>query len=179
MNILFLIFTFCYLGFFTLNLWISESQFVCDCPKENIVVYALCICCCFEYPFESLCKIHVGILKPFCRQVLVKFVSGHRKIYDMKHLSLRLVECKKGALENKKLVGASLVDFSISFHYTPHDLLLAKIMRTWKYLGQNKKCLCFHAKRQGRFFFYDVARVCELHCLYILQLRYWKYLTLV
>ena len=56
----------------------------------------------------------------------VKFASCHRKIYGVKHVSSKLVEHGKAALENKKLVGAVLMDFSQSFYYIPRDLLMEK-----------------------------------------------------
>ena len=61
---------------------------------------------------------------------LSKFISAYRKSYSSNHVLKRLIESWKKSLDQKKFVGAVLMDLSKTFDSIPHDLLLQRCMFT-------------------------------------------------
>ena len=66
-------------------------------------------------------------IEPFVNNILSKFISAYRKKYSSNHVLLRIIEEWKSNLDNKKFVGAVLMDLSKAFDCIPHDLLIAKL----------------------------------------------------
>ena len=66
-------------------------------------------------------------IEPFVNEILSKFVSAYRQKFSSNHVLLRLLEEWKSHLDNKKFVGAVLMDLSKAFDCIPHDLLIAKM----------------------------------------------------
>ena len=56
-----------------------------------------------------------------------KFISADRKSYSSNHVLIRLIEKWKKFLDQKKFVGAVLMDLSKPFDSMLHDLLIAKM----------------------------------------------------
>ena len=67
------------------------------------------------------------VLTPFIDNLLSEFISAYRKHYSCNHVLIRLIENWKQNLDNKKFVGAVLMDLSKAFDCVPHDLLIAKL----------------------------------------------------
>ena len=66
-------------------------------------------------------------IEPFVNEILSKFISAYRQKFSSNHVLLRLLEEWKKHLDNKKFVGAVLMDLSKAFDCIPHDLLIAKM----------------------------------------------------
>ena len=66
-------------------------------------------------------------IEPFVNEILSKFVSAYRQKFRSNHVILRLLEEWKSHLDNKKFVGAVLMDLSKAFDCIPHDRLIAKM----------------------------------------------------
>ena len=58
---------------------------------------------------------------------LSKYISAYRKAHSTQHVLMRMIEDWKKALDNKKYVGAILMDLSKAFDCISHDLLIAKL----------------------------------------------------
>ena len=69
----------------------------------------------------------LGTLSPFIDTFLSQFISAYRKLYSSNHVLIRLIESWKKDLDNKKFVGAVLMDLSKAFDCILHDLLIAKL----------------------------------------------------
>ena len=66
-------------------------------------------------------------LIPYIKKCLSEFAAAYRKCYRSSHVLIRLVENRKKELDNKKYVGAILIDLSKAFDCIPHELLIAKM----------------------------------------------------
>ena len=60
--------------------------------------------------------------------MLSNFIVAHRKTYSSVHVLIGLTENWKKHLDNKKVIGAVLMDLSKAFVCVPHDLLIAKLL---------------------------------------------------
>ena len=67
--------------------------------------------------------IHNSLI-PYISKCLSEFVAAYRKCYSSSHV---LIENWKKELDNKKYVGAILMDLSKAFDCIPHELLIAKM----------------------------------------------------
>ena len=63
-------------------------------------------------------------------KILSNFIAAYRKTYSSSHVLIRLIENWKKHLDNKKIVGAVLMDLPKAFDCIPHDLLLQSYMLT-------------------------------------------------
>ena len=70
--------------------------------------------------------IHDSLI-PYINKCLSEFVAAYRKSYSSSHVLIRLVENWKKELDNKKYVGAILMDLSKAFDCIPHELFIAKM----------------------------------------------------
>ena len=70
--------------------------------------------------------IHNSLI-PYINKCLSEFVAAYRKSYSSSHFLIRLVENWKKELDNKKHIGAILIDLSKAFDCIPHELLIAKM----------------------------------------------------
>ena len=70
--------------------------------------------------------IHNSLI-PYINKCLSEFVAAYRKCYSSGHVLIRLVENWKKELDNKKYVGAILMDLSKAFDCIPHELLTANM----------------------------------------------------
>ena len=70
--------------------------------------------------------IHDSLI-PYINKCLSEFVAAYRKSYSSSHVLIRLVENWKKELDNKKYVGAILMDLSKAFDCIPQELLIAKM----------------------------------------------------
>ena len=66
-------------------------------------------------------------LTNYVNTFLSKFISAYRKSHSTNHVLVRLTENWKKPLDEKKIVGAVLMDLSKAFDSIPHDLLIAKM----------------------------------------------------
>ena len=70
--------------------------------------------------------IHDSLI-PFINKCLSEFVAAYRKSYSSSYVYIRLAENWKKSLDNKKYVGAILMDLSKDFNCIPHKFLIAKV----------------------------------------------------
>ena len=70
--------------------------------------------------------IHNSLI-PYIKKCLSDFAADYRKSYSSSHVLIRLVESWKKELDNKKYVGAILLDLSKAFNCIPHELAIAKM----------------------------------------------------
>ena len=70
--------------------------------------------------------IHDSLI-PYINKCLSEFVATYRKYYSSSRVLIGLVENWKRELDNKKYVGAILMDSSKAFDCIPHELLIAKM----------------------------------------------------
>ena len=89
-------------------------------------------------------------LMSYCEHVMSDFLCAFRKEHGCHTVLLKLVEDWKAALDDKKVVGAMLMDLSRAFDCLPHRLLLAKLSA---YGLDDKACnllMSYLRKRQQR-----------------------------
>ena len=70
--------------------------------------------------------IHDSLI-PDINKCLSEFVAAYRKSYSSSHVLIRLVENQKKELDNKKYVGAILMELSKAFDCISDKLLIAKM----------------------------------------------------
>ena len=66
-------------------------------------------------------------LTNYMNRFLSKFISAYCKSYSTSNVLICLTENWKKSLDEKKIVGAVLMDLSKAFDSIPHDLLIAKM----------------------------------------------------
>ena len=66
-------------------------------------------------------------LLEFFDNILSKFRCGFRKGYGTQHCLLLMLGIWKGATDNNKAFGPSIIDLSKAFNCLSHDLLIAKV----------------------------------------------------
>ena len=82
--------------------------------------------------------IHDSLI-PYISKCLSEIVAAYGKPYSSSHVLIRLVENWRKELDNKKCVGAILMDLSKAFDCIPHELLIAKVDE----YGFNENALTF------------------------------------
>ena len=93
-------------------------------------------------------KLILHQMNPFLRHILDPRIAAYRQRYSCQDVLMRLVEDWKRALENRKHVGAVLMDPEV-FDCLPHQLLIAKLRAygacdascalLWSYLSNRKQ----------------------------------------
>ena len=60
-----------------------------------------------------------NLITTFIKHFLSIFISDYRKSYSSNHMLIRLIENWKQSLDNRKFVGAALIDLSKAFYVFP------------------------------------------------------------
>ena len=92
-------------------------------------------------------KLILRQMTPFLRKILDPRIAAYRQGYRCQDVLLRLVEDWKRALENRKHVGAVLMDLSKAFDCLPHQLLVAKLRA---YGACDRSCALIWSYLSGR-----------------------------
>ena len=66
-------------------------------------------------------------LTKFTEKFFSHFTAPYRKHHSSNHVLLRLTEEWKKSLDNKKIIGASIMDFSKAFDCIPLNVLVAQL----------------------------------------------------
>ena len=66
-------------------------------------------------------------LTNYVNTFLSRFISAYRKSFSTNHVLIRLIENWKKSLDEKKIVGAVLIELSKAFDSIPCDLLITKM----------------------------------------------------
>ena len=61
------------------------------------------------------------------KTILSNSISAFRKFYSLNYVLSRLLENWKKSVDNKNFVGTVLMDLSVAFDCTRHDLLVAEL----------------------------------------------------
>ena len=108
-------------------------------------------------------------LTNYVNTFLSKFISAYRKSYSTNHVLIRLIENWKKSLDEKKIVGAVLMDLSKTFDSIPLDLLIAKMYTYFKRRKQNVKIKNTHSVFQKKFYL-EIAKAQYLVHFYSIYL---------
>ena len=92
-------------------------------------------------------KLILWQMTPLLRKILDPRIAGYRQGYSCQDVLLQLVEDWNRALENRKHVGAVLMDLSKAFDCLPHQLLIAKLRA---YGACDRSCALIWSYLSGR-----------------------------
>ena len=92
-------------------------------------------------------KLILQQMTPFLKKILDPRIAAYRQGYSCQDVLLRLVDDWNRALENRKHVGAVLMDTSKAFDCLPHQLLIAKLRA---YRACDRSCALIWSYLSGR-----------------------------
>ena len=92
-------------------------------------------------------KLILRQMNPFLRKILDPRIVAYRQGYSCQDVLIRLAEDWKRVLENRKHVGAVLMDLSKAFDCLPHQLLVAKLRA---YGACDRSCALIWSYLSGR-----------------------------